>query len=83
MCVYVHMYVYIIQWIQNLVLGLFSGMIFYQLEDDGPNVFLDRCVLICACIHMYLCICMCVFVCMCMHVHIILHVCMCLYVCEV
>ena len=44
----------------NIILGFFSGIIFFQLEDDGPNVFLDRC----ACVCMRLCAC----VQACMHV---------------
>ena len=41
----------------NLILGVFSGIMFFQLEDDGPNVFFDRCV------------CVCVYVCVCAHMH--------------
>ena len=54
-----------IQWIQNIILGLLTGIIFFQLEDDGPNVFIDRCVMymyVCMYVYMYACMYVCMYV---------------------
>ena len=62
-----------IQLMLNLILGIFSGLMFFQLEDDGPNIFFDRCV--CACVRICLFVCVCVLCSMCcvMCVYIVFH----------
>ena len=59
-----------IQLMLNLILGFFSGIIFFQSEDDGPNVISDRCV----------CTCVCACVCVCVRVWIQIHALLLLYI---
>jgi len=39
---YSALFVVILQLLQNIILGLLTGIIFLQLKESGPNVLIDR-----------------------------------------